>query len=87
MVLSSRGELGEAERLAHEAVRSLDEADWPEGQGNARMDLARVLRTAGKVADAEQVAREALALFERKGNRPSSASTRAFLKELGSSGA
>lgn len=40
---------------------------------DAWMDLAQVLRTAGKPGEAEQAAREALALYERKGNRPSSA--------------
>jgi hypothetical protein len=44
------------------------------------MDLAQVLRMAGKSAEAEQAAREALALFERKGNRPSSSAARAFIE-------
>jgi hypothetical protein len=47
------------------------------------MDLARVLRMAGKHAEAEQAAHEALTLYERKGNRPSSATVRTFLQELG----
>jgi hypothetical protein len=46
------------------------------------MDLGRVLRTNGKAAEAEQAAGEALALYERKGNRPSSAAARMFLQEL-----
>jgi len=57
-------------------------AESPNFQGDAWMDLARVLRMAGKPAEAEQAAREALALYERKGNRPSSAATRMFLQEL-----
>jgi hypothetical protein len=47
------------------------------------MDLALVSRAAGNLTDATEAAREALALYERKGNRPSSSSTRAFLEELG----
>jgi Flp pilus assembly protein TadD len=51
-------------------------------EGDAWMDLAKVLRIAGKPAEAEQAARKALALFVRKGNRPSSAATRAFIDGL-----
>jgi class 3 adenylate cyclase/tetratricopeptide (TPR) repeat protein len=84
LVLASRGETEEAERLAREAVRMCADAgaESPNFQGDAWMDLARVLRMAGKPAEAEQAAREALALYERKGNRPSSAATRMFLQEL-----
>lgn len=81
-VLAARGEPGEAERLAREAVQMLGVAESPGAQGAVRMDLARVLRLAGKPADAEHAAREALAFFERKGNRPSSDATRAFIAEL-----
>ena len=83
LVLAARGEDAEAERLAREAVLMLEDAEYPNGQGGVRMDLARVLRTAGKRADAGQAAREALVFFERKGNQPSAASTRNFLEELG----
>ena len=86
MVLASRGGFDQAERLAHEAVRMLEDAESPGTQGLVRMDLARVLLMAGKVEEAEEAAREALAFFERKGNQASSASTRAFLEDLASSG-
>ncbi|HEY7660093.1 MAG TPA: adenylate/guanylate cyclase domain-containing protein [Actinomycetota bacterium] len=84
LVLAARGEPAEAERLAREAVQLyLDaEAESPNMLGDAWIDLAQVLRTAGKSEEAEQAAREALALYERKGNRPASASTRAFIDEL-----
>ena len=82
LVLAERGEPEEAERLAREANLMFEDAESPGGQGAVRMDLARVLRMAGKTADAEHAAREALALFERKGNRPSSDATRAFIAEL-----
>lgn len=86
VVLAARGESDEAERLAREAVQMLKDAESPGGQGAVRMDLARVLRMAGKTKEAEHAAREALVLFERKGNLASSASTRAFLAELGGTG-
>ena len=82
MVHAARGESDEAERLAREAVQMYEGAEDPRGQGAVRMDLARVLRTAGKFDDAAQAAHEALSLYERKGNRPSAASTRAFIAEL-----
>jgi class 3 adenylate cyclase/tetratricopeptide (TPR) repeat protein len=82
-VHASRGELEEAERLAREALQMCEAAEWPAARGDVRMDLARVLRMAGKSIDAEQAAREALELYERKHNWPSAASTRAFLAELG----
>ena len=86
LALSARGEHDEATRLASEAVEMLRDAETPNFQGDAWMDLAHVLRRAGEVAEAAEAAREGLAHYERKGNRPSSASTRAFLEELGSSG-
>ena len=82
MVLSSRGGTDEAERLAREAVQMLEDAESPQTQGDARMDLAWVLRIAGKIGEAERAAGEALGYFERKGNRPLAASTRSFLEEL-----
>lgn len=82
MVLAVRGEFDEAEPLARGAVQMLEDAENPNGQGGVRMDLAQVLRMAGKPADAEHAAREALEFYERKGNRPSSDATRAFIAEL-----
>jgi class 3 adenylate cyclase/tetratricopeptide (TPR) repeat protein len=86
LVLAARGDLEEAERLALEAVELYADAECPNLQGDAWMDLARVLRTAGKPAEAERAAGEALALYERKGNRPSSAAARAFMEELATAG-
>jgi len=83
LVLAARGEFEEAEHLSREAVQLYADAECPNFQGDAWMDLAKVLQTAGKPAEAEQAAREALALYERKGNRPSSAVVRTFLNELG----
>jgi tetratricopeptide (TPR) repeat protein len=85
IVHAARGEFAEAERLAREAVDLYARAESPNSMGDAWMDLARVLRTAGKHEDAGRAAREALALYERKGNRPASDSTRAFIDALGPS--
>jgi tetratricopeptide (TPR) repeat protein len=86
LVASARGEHADAERLAREAVRIYAEAgaEAPQFVGDAWMDLAEVLRSAGRRAEAAEAAREALVLFERKGDRPTSDSARAFIDALGS---
>ena len=83
LVLAAQGEFAEAERLAREAVELYANSEAPNFQGDVWMDLAKVLRMSAKPAEAEGAAREALAMYERKGNRPSSASTLAFIEELG----
>jgi hypothetical protein len=82
-VLAARGELVEAERLAREAVDLLAGAETPNSEADAWLDLAKVQRMAGNTEDAARSAREALARYERKGNQPAAASTRAFIDELG----
>jgi class 3 adenylate cyclase/tetratricopeptide (TPR) repeat protein len=82
LVLAARGEFDEAERLAREAVELYARAEAPNFQADTWMDLAKVLRMAGKAEEAAGAAREALALCERKGNQSASASTRAFLDGL-----
>ena len=79
-VLAAREAFADAEELAREAVEMFAEAEAPDAHGVLWMTLARILRSAGKTEQAESAAREALALYERKGNRPATASTRAFIK-------
>jgi hypothetical protein len=82
MVLAARSEFGEAERLGGEAVRMYADAECPNAHGDAWMVLAKVLQMSGNATEAGQAARQALVLFERKGNRPSSAAAQAFIEEL-----
>jgi tetratricopeptide (TPR) repeat protein len=84
LVLAASGSFTEAEDIARGGVGLFLAAgsEAPNIVGEAWMDLAKVLRMAGKGLQADEAAREALALFERKGNRPASASTRAFIAEL-----
>ena len=66
-VLAARGEFERAEALAREAVEIAVETDYFELAAATWLDLAEVLRAAGQ-ADVAASAREALVLYERKGN-------------------
>ena len=85
LVFAARGAFDEAERLGRDALEMFADAEDLEGQATIRIDRARVLQMTGRIDDAIAPVREALALFERKGNRPSSDATRAFLEELSGS--
>jgi class 3 adenylate cyclase/tetratricopeptide (TPR) repeat protein len=87
LVLAARGS-PDAEGLAREGVEMFLEAgsEAPNLVGDAWFDVAKVLRMAGKPDAAAEAAREALALYERKGNRPASATVRAFLGKISASG-
>jgi class 3 adenylate cyclase/tetratricopeptide (TPR) repeat protein len=82
LVLAAKGDLEGAERTARDAVEMFADAQDPNLQGDLWFDLAEVLRRAGKPSDAADAVRAALALFERKGNRPGAAQARELLAEL-----
>jgi tetratricopeptide (TPR) repeat protein len=82
LVLAARGEFAPAEQLAREAVELYADAEAPNFQADTWMDLAKILLMAGRSGDAEQAALVALGLYERKGNRPSAASTREFIEAV-----
>ena len=67
-VVAKRGEFELAERLAREAVRLADETDDIGRQAMARVDLAEVLRSAGRSDDTISLVDHARGLFEQKGN-------------------
>ncbi len=77
-VLAQRGEHAEAEALARAAIAIIAKAQDPDGQGYAALDLAEVLRRAGRFDEARAAAADAAALFDRKGNRSSAARARAL---------
>ena len=70
-ILARRGELGPAEALAREAVAIGEPTDLLNDQADALLDLAEVLRLAGRAEEARVAALEAAKRFERKGNLPS----------------
>ena len=84
--LAARGDVETAEKLAREAVELIRTSDDINSQGDALIDLAEVLRVAGRPAEAAEAARDALALFEAKGNAVSAALARATVSELESLG-
>jgi tetratricopeptide (TPR) repeat protein len=65
-VKASRGDYGEAESLAREAIEIAAQTDCPGLQADARCDFAEVLEAAGRRGEAVAAWREALDRYERK---------------------
>ena len=80
-VLAHGERFDEAVALAREAVGLLRETDGLSGQADALLALAEVLGRAGDRGAAERVVREALALYERKGNAVAASAARAVLTD------
>jgi class 3 adenylate cyclase/tetratricopeptide (TPR) repeat protein len=78
-ILAVRGEAAEAERLALEAVEVAARTDFLDMHGDALLTLADVLQGSGRRDEAVAAARDALALYERRGNVVSAARARAML--------
>jgi tetratricopeptide (TPR) repeat protein len=81
-VLAARGELERAETAAREAVRLSDRSDDISQRGDALVDLAAVLERAARSHDAATALRDAIALYERKGNVVSAARAREIVERL-----
>jgi tetratricopeptide (TPR) repeat protein len=81
-LLAQRGRFDEAERLAREAVATIDRIDEVNHHAQMRMGLVEVLRLAGRTDEARDVLAEALARYEQKGNAVMTERTRALLDEL-----
>jgi tetratricopeptide (TPR) repeat protein len=71
-----------AERWARSAVDNAFLTDFVSYQGAAKLELARVLARLGRRDEAEVEAREALAIYEAKGDRPGMAQAQAVLGAL-----
>jgi tetratricopeptide (TPR) repeat protein len=81
-LLARGGDAKGAETLARESVAIWTGRDNPLWHGYALMDLAEVLRLAGRAPEAIPVAEQAAELFERKGIIPALEAARALLVEL-----
>ena len=67
-LLARRGDVEAAERLAREATASAAHTDFLDLRAHAVADLAEVLRLAGRAEESAAAVREAVRLYERKGN-------------------
>jgi class 3 adenylate cyclase/tetratricopeptide (TPR) repeat protein len=81
-VLARRGELGAAEKLAREAVSTAEKTDWYWSKGDALMDLAEVLRLAGRAAEARPVLEQAQGVYEPMGHLVGRDRARSALEEM-----
>jgi DNA-binding SARP family transcriptional activator len=80
-VLARRG-APEAEELAREAIAFVEASDFLTVHAEALMDLAEVLRLAGRLEDAARSLEESVRLYEQKGSVLGAARARALLDEL-----
>ncbi len=81
-VLADRDQLPEAEALARAAVLVIDQSEELKSRGDTWMSLAYVLRKAGRPSEAATVLREALELYERKGDVADASKARAELDDI-----
>ncbi len=82
-VLARQGESDDAESVAREALRLINESDDLESQGQALLSLAEVFALSGRSEAAEAAAVEAIAVWERKGDVVSAAQAHTFIENLG----
>jgi tetratricopeptide (TPR) repeat protein len=76
---SRRGRHEEAEKLVRAAVALVEQTDALEGRADAQIDLAFVLRAAGRGSEASEALAKAAALYERKGHLAGLAQTRELM--------
>ena len=81
-VLAGRGEQEAAQAAATDAVALSKACDDLSLRGDALVDLAHVLVRAGRTEDAADALREAVVLYERKGNAISATRARATIERL-----
>ncbi|MEA2220610.1 MAG: hypothetical protein QOJ35_3236 [Solirubrobacteraceae bacterium] len=78
-VLARDGRIDEGEALAREAIALIEATDLLCDHGDAMLDLAEVLRIAGRVDESQDRVRGALALYVSKGNVVAGARARVLL--------
>jgi class 3 adenylate cyclase/tetratricopeptide (TPR) repeat protein len=80
--LAARGEAGDADLLAAEAVALTEPTDFLHLRGYAFMSRAEVLQLGGRAAEAMHAATQAAQLFKQKGNVVAAAGAERLLEEL-----
>jgi len=81
-LLARRGELDQALKLAREGVALAADSEFVVLHADVLLDLAEVLRLAGRAEEASAAAAEAVSLYERKGNVASARRARDLLAGL-----
>ena len=80
-VLARLGAVGEAERLAREALNFVARTDALNRHGDSHLALAEILRLQDRENEADSQIREALRLYKEKGNVVSAERAKAMLPE------
>jgi tetratricopeptide (TPR) repeat protein len=81
-LLARRGAFAEAENLAREAGRMAGETDALNDRAKTFLDLAEVLRLAGRARESGEAVEQAIELFQRKGNVVGAKRARGLLAEV-----
>jgi ATP/maltotriose-dependent transcriptional regulator MalT len=81
-ILAQRGQQADAEELVREAVALAEATDFLDLEAYALATLGEVLRTGGRLEEAEGYVRRAASLHEAKGNIVAATQTRAKLESL-----
>jgi hypothetical protein len=79
IAIARRGELGDGERLAREAVYIAGKTDQLDSRAETHVDLAEVLLLGGRGREAEHELDRAIALFQEKGNEVGERAARRLL--------
>ena len=87
MLLARAGDFAAGEILAREGVELALRTDRVDTQTDALMDLAEVLRSSGRGAEAVPIVTDAVRRYEAKEIHPAAARARALLDELATAGA
>jgi hypothetical protein len=66
---AGRGRPGPPRRVVREAIELAARSDWLNLHAETLEDLAAVETSAGRTSEASSALKEAIALYERKGNR------------------
>ena len=80
-IRARRGDVATATDLANEAAASIGSSDGLNRRARVELDLADVLRVAGRAGEAADAAATALSLYEQKGNRVAAARVQELLAE------
>jgi tetratricopeptide (TPR) repeat protein len=85
-VKAQKGHVDEAERMAREAVAYFAHTDYSTDRTWVLMDLAEVLRLAGRPDEAIAIIREAIGLFEQREDAVSAARAKVLIEDVTNAG-